>query len=42
MKHLNDTVANTVSSVKEITKDEYIAGRQISAYKVRNNPSLNR
>lgn len=37
MKHLNDTLINTVSSVKEITKDEYIAGRQISADKIRNN-----
>lgn len=33
---------NTISSVKEITKDEYIAGRKISAYKIRNNPNLNR
>lgn len=34
--------ANTIGSVKEITKDEYIIGRQVSAYKVRNNPIIHR
>lgn len=37
MKHLNVIVANTVSSVKEIIKDEYMVDRRISADKIRNN-----
>lgn len=33
---------NAIGSVKEITKDKYIIGRQVSAYEVRNNPIINR
>ena len=33
---------NAICSVKEITKDEYSIDRQISAYEVRNNPTINR